>query len=90
VVSNWPHPTRFSLQRWALYTSRFSRQVSGLYYPIAGGNVYAFVYSDGQYTTIIPPGCVYALGLGINKSGQIAGIYCTVTNHGFLADPVGQ
>ena len=53
--------------------------------------MYGFTYSQGQYTTINPPGSLGTLDWSINNSGQVVGFYeDSTTNHGFVAtDPPG-
>jgi hypothetical protein len=62
-------------------------QITGYYQTSSTTNPqHAFVYSNGHYTSIDPPGGVDPIAFSINNSGQIVGYYSdNTTNHGFLA-----
>jgi probable HAF family extracellular repeat protein len=50
------------------------------------GGSHAFLYQDGAYTTIDPPGSTDAIPAAINNGGQVIGIYRALdgSGHGFL------
>jgi probable HAF family extracellular repeat protein len=64
-------------------------QVTGYYQTSSTTlNQQAFVYSNGQYTSIDPPAGVDPIAFSINNFGQVVGYYADnpyTTNHGFLA-----
>jgi probable HAF family extracellular repeat protein len=66
-------------------------QVVGEYFPPTAGHRMGFVYSDGTFTSIDPPGSMGTYPSGINNSGEIIGnwIDSNGTQHGFIATPTG-
>ena len=57
-------------------------------YDDATGQTHVFCLCNGSYTTVDPPGAVYAQEGGINNAGQITGTYSTDGNNsiGFVRD----
>ena len=78
---------RLSEARFVPISINDKGQVTG-YYETSTAE-YGFVYSNGQYTSIDPPGSSSTLASSINNSGQVVGFYeDNTTNHGFVAtDP---
>ena len=44
-------------------------------YYLDGSRAYGFVYSNGTFTTLDPPGATYSIAWSINNRGQVAGNY---------------
>lgn len=53
-----------------------SNQVVGDYIN-SSNDLIGFLYSDGKYSNVLPPGAVESEGTGINSSGVICGVYVT-------------
>jgi probable HAF family extracellular repeat protein len=68
-----------------------SGQIVGDYVD-AAGNDRGFLYSDGRYTTIDPPGATWTEAYGVNAQGEIVGTYIGAngTVYGFLAIAVPE
>jgi hypothetical protein len=64
-------------------------QVIGQYYP--NGHEMGFVYSDGTFTSIAPPGATWTTPTGINNSGEITGTWIDSNDNenGFVGTPTG-
>jgi uncharacterized membrane protein len=69
------------------YSINASSQIVGDYYD--GSRDHGFLFDQGSYTTLDPPGSTHTEAYGINDSGQIVGWYQDASGwHGFLATPV--